>query len=167
MLELRACTHQLCCCPGRRRPRSPAPAPSAAPPCRSGLLPSAPEPLADLYLNAVRDAVTGILLETPSYPVGEGSFSIDKALPFNLAKRQLGRDWPLYGVTMVGDQAGTMPCLQLVGMGACAAALSATPSPRGSLLYLNCFVPGGRAAPGQHPHPAGARDSGGRPRGCG
>lgn len=59
-------------------------------------------PLVRLYLDTVRDTVCGLTLRTQEQSVLPG-VTADK-IPFNLEKRIAGEDWPLIGISMIGQK---------------------------------------------------------------
>jgi hypothetical protein len=59
-------------------------------------------PSVRLYLDIVRDTVCGLTLRTQEQSVDT---SIEaKKRPFNLEQRIAGEDWPLIGITMIGQK---------------------------------------------------------------
>ena len=57
-------------------------------------------PLIRRYLDVVRDTVCGLTLQTQERAV-EGD--VNNIKPLNIEKRIQGLDWPLFGITMVGQ----------------------------------------------------------------
>ena len=55
-----------------------------------------------LYLDMVRDTVCGLTLRTQEQSVRSGA--VPRKVPFNLEKRIIGQDWPLIGISMIGQK---------------------------------------------------------------
>ena len=62
------------------------------------------EVLAHKYLQALKVSLTGTLLKTASVQPGLGSVSTLTEQAYNESDRVGGKDWPKYGLTMVGEQ---------------------------------------------------------------
>lgn len=60
--------------------------------------------LKEIYLYTLRVSLTGSLLETPSIlPAKHKSLDSLVQQEFNHTRREKGKDWPLYGLTMIGN----------------------------------------------------------------
>jgi hypothetical protein len=59
-------------------------------------------PFVRLYLDVVRDTVCGLTLRTREHAAA--SMTVVKIVPLEIPKRIGGEDWPLIGITMIGQK---------------------------------------------------------------
>jgi hypothetical protein len=68
--------------------------------CTSAVVFARQKSLRDLYLQTIKQSVSGNALQTPSVSIPYANVT----LPYNHQRRLSGTDWPLYGQTMIGLQ---------------------------------------------------------------
>ena len=70
--------------------------------CSRRTKPSDAPDLREIYLWTLKNSLTGMLLQTPSYQAYVSAMNTADMPFYNESVRSVGRDWPLYGLTMVG-----------------------------------------------------------------
>lgn len=87
-------------------PPPPPPPPPASTPSLTPALPG----LRDLYLNTVRDAITGMAFRTTERAFDPGpnndrfyNTSLGSLARMSVQRRAVGGDWPVFGLTMIGN----------------------------------------------------------------